>query len=171
MPDPAPGPAPGNMPDSRSLLRAIPHRPPFLLLDEIREITDRAILADKTLQADDELFSRVYAGHYPNSPITPGVLLCEMVFQAAAVLMARRLGIDADAQDQAGGDANDAGPGRVPVLTKIEEARFKHMVMPGDRVEVSVLLNEQVSNANYMQGTVKVMGRLAVRVKFVVALV
>jgi 3-hydroxyacyl-[acyl-carrier-protein] dehydratase len=52
---------------------AIPHRPPFLLIDEIVEQTDNRIVCRKTFSGDEYFF----AGHYPGFPITPGVLLCE----------------------------------------------------------------------------------------------
>lgn len=137
----------------------IPHRPPFRLLDDITEIREDGVCATMTLREDDALWSQVYAGHYPGQPITPGVLLCEMVFQAAAVWMGHRL-------QQAGDNATG-----VPVLTKIGGARFKQMVRPGDTVTINAMLDEQISNACYMTGTVKVGGKLAVRVEFAVALV
>ena len=146
------------MPDLASL---IPHRPPFLLLDEIVELTESAIAARITLRPKDELWSRVYAGHYPGNPITPGVLLCEIVFQAGAALMAHRL------------KAGSAGgpPAGTPVITRIRDAKFKQMVRPGDALEISAAFDEQVSNAYYLHGAVKVRGQLAVRVEFTCALV
>ena len=136
--------------------RAIPHRPPFLLLDKIVSIDDTRIVAESVARSDDELFSRVFAGHYPGNPITPGVLLCEMVFQAAAVLLSNRLG------DTSGG---------VPVLVRIRDARFKHMVQPDQKLGIEASLEDQVSNAFYMKGSVKCEGKLAVRVDFSCALV
>lgn len=136
---------------------AIPHRPPFLLLDEVTEITNEKIVARYTVRPDDELFGRIFSGHYPGSPITPGVLLCEMVFQAAGVLVSHRL-------------SGDVGKG-APVLTRIRDAKFKNMVRPGDTVEIEAEFEEQVSNAWYMKGAVKVGGKPAVRVSFSCAMV
>lgn len=136
---------------------AIPHRPPFLLIDRVVDCGGDAITCETELAADHPLWERVYAGHYPGHPITPGVLLCEMVFQAAAVLMSEKL------------SATDAET--MPVLTRIGGAKFKEMVLPGDTVEVSATLKEQVANACFMTGTVKKAGKLAVRVEFAVALV
>lgn len=136
---------------------AIPHRPPFLLVDRILETTEESIRCETDLNPEHELWRSVYAGHYPGQPITPGVLLCEMVFQAAAVLMSQKLA--------------DDGEGKMPVLTRISSAKFREMVLPGDTVEVSASLTEQVANACYMSGTVKKNGKLAVRVEFAVALV
>ena len=62
---------------------AIPHREPFLLLDEIVERDERRIVCRKTFRGDEYF----YAGHYPGFPLTPGVLLCEAAMQAGAVLL------------------------------------------------------------------------------------
>lgn len=134
---------------------AIPHRPPFLLIDEIVTAADDRIVARAVPRADGEFFSGVFRGHYPDCPIVPGVLLCEMVFQAAGVLMSRRLD----------------GKGKVPVLVRIRDARFREMVRPDDELSVEAELEERVSNALYMKGAVMKNGRVAVRVKFVSALV
>ncbi|MDR1518560.1 MAG: beta-hydroxyacyl-ACP dehydratase [Planctomycetota bacterium] len=134
----------------------LPHRPPFLLLDEIVEESESHVLARTILRPDDELWSRVYAGHYPGNPITPGVLLCEMLFQAAAVLacrLARRLGLSG-----------------TPVATRIQEAKFRTPVRPGDRVDIRAELAERLANAFFMRGSVKKNGRLAAEARFAVAL-
>ena len=135
---------------------AIPHRPPFLLLDRIVSIDEDRIVAESTARSDDELFAGVFRGHYPGKPITPGVLLCEMVFQAAAVLISQRL--------------DDSSEG-VPVLVRIRDARFKEMVGPDQKLKIEAALEDQVSNAFYMKGSVKCEGKLAVRVSFSCALV
>ena len=136
--------------------QAIPHRPPFLLLDRILSMDETRIVAESAPRADDELFSRVFAGHYPGNPITPGVLLCEMVFQAGAVLLSQRLT-----------DPTDG----VPVIVRVRDARFKQMVRPGDPLEIEASFVEQISNAFYMKGSVKHNGKVAVRVEFTCALV
>ena len=65
----------------------IPHRPPFLWLDRVVAIDEAAIRAEKTVPEDLDLFR----GHYPGYPLMPGVLLCEAVFQAGAVLLSELL--------------------------------------------------------------------------------
>nr|MBP7518139.1 beta-hydroxyacyl-ACP dehydratase [Desulfobulbus sp.] len=65
------------------ILERIPHRPPFLWLDRVVEVGEAAIRAEKTLPQDLDVFR----GHYPDYPLMPGVLLCEAVFQAGAVLL------------------------------------------------------------------------------------
>jgi 3-hydroxyacyl-[acyl-carrier-protein] dehydratase len=138
-------------------LEAIPHKPPFLLLDRILAETDREVLARTVLRRDDELWSRVYAGHYPGNPLTPGVLLCEMMFQAAAVL-ARRL-------------APARGLSGAPMLTRIQDVKFRGAVLPGDAIDIRVELTEQLANAFFLRGRVAKDGKTAVEGRFSVALI
>jgi len=84
---------------------AIPHRPPFLLIDEVVEQSVDRIVCRKHFTGDEFW----YQGHYPDYPITPGVLLCEAAMQAGAVLLAE---ITKQAQE------NDV-PDGVPVATRM----------------------------------------------------
>ncbi|MCX6938693.1 MAG: beta-hydroxyacyl-ACP dehydratase [Verrucomicrobia bacterium] len=118
----------------------IPHRPPFLFVDEILSESPDGLLAKRTWRAEEDF----YRGHYPNAPITPGVLLCEAVFQTGALFMAR--------QAQAAGAAPGAG---VPLLSKISDVRFRTPIYPGDTVHIEVKKKEVVAGFTMMQGTVK----------------
>jgi 3-hydroxyacyl-[acyl-carrier-protein] dehydratase len=133
---------------------AIPHRAPFLLLDEVIHIDEQSIVCRYRVRGEDELFSRVFSGHYPGFPLVPGVLLCEMMFQAAGVLLSK---------SGAGSFVNGQG---TPLLTRIRNARFKRLVRPGDLVEIRAAIEEQVSQACYLKGEIKVGGELAVRAEF-----
>ena len=136
-----------------TILAAIPHRPPFLFVDKILERTDTTIAAEWNVRADAPFF----AGHYPGQPLVPGVLLCESVFQAGAILCTA--------------DARDPLPeGAVPVLTKISDARFKHMVHPGETLRIEVELKERVAAARFLSGRITSAGRTVLRVEFVVTL-
>ena len=136
---------------SEEILAAIPHRPPFLLVDEIVERDERHIVCRKTF-GEDEYF---YAGHYPDFPITPGVLLCEAAMQAGAVLLAPLVA----------GDENDSDS--VPVATRMNDVRFKRMVRPGETITMEVELNERAGKAFYLSAKVTVDGQVAVRLQFV----
>ncbi len=140
----------------KDLEQAIPHRSPFLLIDRVASITDEKITAEASPRSNDEFFSHVFSGHYPGNPITPGVLLCEMVFQAGAALLSHRM------------KENITG---TPVVVKITNARFKRMVRPDEKLEVAAEFVEQLSNAFYMKGSVRCEGEIAVRVEFTCALV
>ena len=134
--------------------QAIPHRPPFLLIDEVVRIEDRSILCRYRVREEDELFSRVFSGHYPGFPLVPGVLLCEMMFQAAGVLLARNTG-----------DLIETGETQ-PLLTRIRNAQFKRVIRPGETVDIHAAIDEQVAQACYMKGRIEVGGKLAVRAEF-----
>ena len=129
------------------ILAAIPHRPPFLLVDEIVQRDEKHIVCRKTFSGDEYF----YAGHYPDFPITPGVLLCEAAMQAGAVLLAPLM---------ADGDG-------VPVATRMNDVRFKRMVRPGETITMEVELNERAGGAFYLSAKVTVDGQVAVRLQFV----
>jgi 3-hydroxyacyl-[acyl-carrier-protein] dehydratase len=130
-------------------LASIPHRPPFLFVDEIVEVQEHRIVTRKLADPEADFFR----GHYPEHPVMPGVLLCECCFQAGALLIAHRTG------------PRDSPEG-IPVLTRISDARFKHMVGPGQNLEVEVTLDDELEGAYYLAGRVKVEGRLVLRVNF-----
>ncbi len=136
---------------------AIPHRAPFLLIDRVEEVTEDSLRAVTTLRPDDALWSRVYAGHYPGNPITPGVLLCEMLFQAAACLVGE-IG------------KTESLPAGVPVVTRIQNVKFKHIVPPGSELDIRVTLRERMANAFFLKGGVRAAGKLAVQGEFAVAM-
>lgn len=128
------------MSDLASVQALIPHRAPFLFVDEIVSESPEGLVAKRTWRADEDF----YKGHYPNAPITPGVLLCEAVFQTGALFMAR--------QAQAAGSAPGAG---VPLLSKINEVRFRTPIYPGDTVIIEVKKKEVIGGFTMMAGAIK----------------
>ncbi|HLP00492.1 MAG TPA: 3-hydroxyacyl-ACP dehydratase FabZ family protein [Opitutaceae bacterium] len=134
----------------------IPHRPPFLFVDEIVSETADTLVAKRTFRAD-EFF---YQGHYPNHPITPGVLLCEAVFQAGALLMAKR----AKAAGAAAGEQ-----GGVPLLARVSDVKFRNPVFPGDTVELTVKIKETMGGFTMMSGSITSAGKRVLSVDFAVA--
>ena len=126
---------------------AIPHREPFLLVDEIVEQTDDQIVCRKTFTGGEYFF----AGHYPEFPVVPGVLLCEAAMQAGAILLSRHV---------------DEGKGSVPVATRMNDVKFKRMVRPGDTIDIEVRLKERLADAFFLQAKVAVAGQPAVRFEF-----
>ncbi len=130
---------------------AIPHRAPFLLVDEIVEQSDSRIHCRKTF-AGDEFW---YAGHYPDFPLTPGVLLCEAGMQAGAILIARH--IEDDSKD-------------IPVATRLTDVRFKRMVRPGETIDMEVELTERLLDAFFLSAKITVDGKVAARFQFACAL-
>lgn len=138
-----------------TVLEAIPHRPPFLFIDEIIEVSENELTAIRQLEATEAYF----AGHYPGNPIMPGVLMCEAVFQAAAIYIVKRF--------EAIGTPII---GKVPVLVRIEEARFRRMVKPGEKMLITVSWKEAAGHFYFLKGVVKVEGKVVVTVDFVLGL-
>lgn len=142
--------------EQQEIYRRIPHRPPFLWVDRITALNEKSVQAEKHIAADLDLFR----GHFPDSPLMPGVLLCEAVFQAGAILMAENLA----RWKQQDADLIDVHP--IPVLTRIYNAKFKRQVRPGDTMHIQVVVHEIVGPAWLLKGRVSVDGKVALRVKF-----
>jgi 3-hydroxyacyl-[acyl-carrier-protein] dehydratase len=133
----------------------IPHRDPFLFVDRILELEEDKIVCEFTLKEDLDVFR----GHYPGQPIMPGVLLSEAVFQTAGVFMSAK------------SQSDSAEEGKVPLLTKINGARFRKMALPGETIRMVVTPKEVSGPFHIMRG--KVLGKddaLIMNVEFVVTL-
>jgi 3-hydroxyacyl-[acyl-carrier-protein] dehydratase len=129
---------------------AIPHRAPFLFVDEIVERSEKRIVCRKTFRPDEWF----YAGHYPSFPITPGVILCEAAMQAGAILLSQFITPMADG---------------VPVAARMNDVRFKRIVKPGETIEMEVELTHRVSKAWFLAAKVTCGGQVAVRFEFTCA--
>ncbi len=136
-----------NSSTAQQIHAALPHRSPMLLVDSIEHQDENQIVCRKTFRPDEFFFQ----GHYPDFPLVPGVILCESAAQAGAILLSGLID-----------DANG-----VPVLTKMDNVRFKRMVRPGDTIEMEVKLDDQISNAWYLSARVTCEGQLALRLSFV----
>jgi 3-hydroxyacyl-[acyl-carrier-protein] dehydratase len=118
----------------------IPHRPPFLFVDEIVSENPDGLTARRLWRGEEDF----YRGHYPGAPITPGVLLCESVFQTAACFLALKA------------RAAGAKPGEgVPLIAKISDVRFRHPVYPGDEVLIDVKQQDAMGGFTMIRGAIK----------------
>lgn len=136
--------------------RRIPHRPPFLFIDKILNVSEIGAEASLTVKPEFPFFE----GHYPGNPIMPGVLLCESVFQTGAVFLADLLKEESLTDESV-----------TPVLTRIRDARFKRMVLPGDKVEISVSLGDRMGKFFNLTGQIKNNGKICLTISFALALV
>jgi 3-hydroxyacyl-[acyl-carrier-protein] dehydratase len=128
------------------ILAAIPHRPPFLFLDEVVSRQANGVVCRKTFAPEEPYFR----GHYPDFPLVPGVLLCEACMQAGAFFLATT-------QQELTG---------FPVATRASDVKFKKMIRPGDTVEIAVTLNERLADAFFFTGKVTHQSQLACRLDF-----
>lgn len=107
--------------DIAGIMRAIPHRYPFLMIDRVVELArDRSAVGVKNVSVNESFFQ----GHFPNHPVMPGVLIIEAMAQTAAVLVVETLGPDA--------------AGRVVYFMSVEGAKFRRPVVPGDQLRIHV---------------------------------
>lgn len=111
------------------------------------EVSETKITAEKFLPADLPVFE----GHYPEFPVFPGVLQCEMALQAGAILVARGVQVEA---------------GQVPVATRINNVKFKNLIRPGVTVQITAELTERMANAFFFTGKVSVEGKTTATLEF-----
>jgi len=137
------------------VLNGIPHRDPFLFVDKIVSCDSEKIVVEKEITGEEDFFT----GHYPNNPIMPGVLLCECIFQAGALWISTE-----KIQENSIGD-------RVPVVSRVNNVKFKRPVLPGTTLITESTFVEQVSEAYYMKGKILVAGKMAVSLDFTCTLI
>ena len=107
--------------DVARIMHAIPHRYPFLMIDRVVDVVlNRSAIGVKNVSVNESFF----AGHFPNHPVMPGVLIIEAMAQTAAVLVVETLGPDA--------------AGKVVYFMSIEGAKFRRPVVPGDQLRIHV---------------------------------
>lgn len=122
----------------------LPHRDNMLLLDDVTD-TDGVAVGHYTVRGD-EFFLK---GHFPDDPIVPGVILCEILAQSACVLMK-------DAMSE----------GKLPVYTGLNNVKFRSPVRPGDTVETRCSIKRAKHPFYFAEGTVSVGDRLCVSAEF-----
>lgn len=122
----------------------LPHRDPFLLLDEVLELEPGVrVVARKRIRGDEWYL----AGHFPGRPIMPGVLLVEAMAQTGAVAVL----------------ADETNRGKLALFAGIDDVRFKRIVEPGDEVELTCELERVRGPIGRGKATATVDGELAAR--------
>ena len=122
----------------------LPHRYPFQFIDRVLEFEDGArIVALKNVSINEPFFR----GHFPEQPLMPGVLICEALAQAGALLAHR--------------STDGVASGRVGVLAGLDRVRFRRPVLPGDQLHLEVVLLKRHRPLWRMRGTARVGDQVA----------
>ena len=138
--------------DSMAIRKIIPHRYPFLLIDTIIELEPgRRAVGIKNVTANEEFF----AGHFPEYPVMPGVLIVEAIAQVGAVAML----------------SSPDHVGQLALFAGIDKVRFRRQVKPGDTIRLEVELGQVRRSIGSGSGTATVGGEVACRGEFMFALV
>ena len=120
----------------------LPHRPPFLFVDEIVELVPGARAVARWTLTGDEWF---FAGHFPGRPTLPGVLMCEAIAQVGALAVL----------------ADERYAGKLPLFGGLDGARFRRQVGPGDTLELVAEMGRLSSRAGKGSGKALLNGEVA----------
>lgn len=129
--------------DIAQVMRAIPHRYPFLMVDRVVEVHKNvSAIGIKNVTINENFFQ----GHFPEHPVMPGVLIIECMAQTAAVLVVETLGPEAR--------------GKLVYFMTVENAKFRKPVVPGDQMRVHVVKEKQRANIWKFHAEAKVDGKV-----------
>jgi len=119
--------------------QVLPHRPPFLFVDEITALVPGESARGRWNLIGDEWF---FTGHFPGRPTLPGVLMCEAIAQVGAVALL----------------TDERFAGKLPLFGGLDSARFRRQVSPGDVLELHVELGRMSARAGKGTGTAMLRG-------------
>ncbi len=128
--------------DSKQIMEILPHRQPFLLIDTVEElIPGQKAVARKCVSYNEPYF----AGHFPNEPVMPGVLIIEAMAQAGAAAILSK----------------PEHKGKTAYFAGISHAKFKRKVVPGDVLTLELEIIKEKGSIGVGRGTAKVDGKIA----------
>ena len=130
--------------DRAGIEEILPHRDPFLLIDEVLELEPGSRVVARKRVRDDEWY---LAGHFPGRPVMPGVLIIEAMAQTGAIAVL----------------SEEENRGRLALFAGIDDARFKRVVEPGDLLELECTLERVRGPIGRGKARATVDGRLAAR--------
>ena len=130
----------------------LPHRPPFLFVDEVTELVPGERAAGRWHLSGDEWF---FPGHFPGRPTLPGVLMAEAIAQLGAIAVL----------------TDERYAGKLPLFGGLDGARFRRQVVPGDTLELAVELGRMSARAGKGTGTASVNGKVACECELMFVLV
>jgi 3-hydroxyacyl-[acyl-carrier-protein] dehydratase len=130
--------------DRAGIEEILPHREPFLLIDEVLELVPGERVVARKRVREDEWYLR---GHFPGRPVMPGVLIVEAMAQTGAVAVL----------------AEEENRGRIALFAGIDDTRFKRIVAPGDELELECTLEQVRGPVGKGKARATVDGQLAAR--------
>lgn len=140
--------------DIEGIIKMIPHRYPFLLIDRVQDVVPKTSATGIKNVTINEPF---FPGHFPDKPIMPGVLIIESMAQTAAVLVVSGLGSESE--------------GKLVYFMSVESARFRKPVVPGDRLEIKVIKKQTRGNVWKFDGQAYVQNTLVAESGFTAMIV
>lgn len=148
------GPDTGTVLNINDLMKFMPHRYPFLLVDKVVELDSEndIIVAIKNVTVNEPQFT----GHFPEQPVMPGVLLIEALAQAGNILLLNKF--------------EDIGT-KLALFMGVKNAKFRKPVLPGDRLVMEMRITGKRFNAYFFKGAAYVDGKLAVEAELSTAIV
>ncbi|MEG1184469.1 MAG: 3-hydroxyacyl-ACP dehydratase FabZ [Eubacterium sp.] len=135
--------------NSNQIQKIIPHRYPFLLVDQIVEMKDDRIVGIKCVSVNEMQFM----GHFPEQHVMPGVLMIEALAQTGGVLLLSK----------------EEYKGKVALLAGVNKARFHHQVIPGDQLILEVTFKGFRANIGFADAKATVNGEIAVKAELMFA--
>lgn len=128
--------------NQEEIKQIIPHREPFILVDEVESMEGDTIVCYKNVTGEEDFFR----GHFPSYPVMPGVLIVEALAQAGGISILSK----------------EAFRGKIAFFGGIDKVRFKRQVVPGDRLRLEVTLTRMRGNVGFATGKATVGDELAV---------
>lgn len=142
-----------NQMDIHDILKHLPHRYPFLLVDRVLSCEPgKSIHAYKNVSINEPFF----VGHFPHHPVMPGVLIMEALAQAGGILAFKSLG-------------EKPAPDTVFYFAGLDEVRFKRPILPGDQLHLHVEVERQMRGVWKFKGEARVDGQIAAEGKLMCA--
>lgn len=135
--------------NKEELMQIIPHRNSMLLIDEATKTSETTCVGKKYINGDEWFLD----GHFPGNPVVPGVILCEILAQASAVIV------------------SEESAKCTPYFTGIEKAKFRNKVLPGDTLDIECEITGRRKNFYFIKGKGSVNGKLCVSAQFSFALI